>query len=446
LSLPIRNLVGGAIGQVPTLLTLGLLGGLAVWGAHNDWKWPQGGLKKADSDPPAPRSEEAEPLEKRLSRRIEFSSADAARVAGIEVASAEVRPMSHYVVANGMLDYEPYRYAQLAARAPGTIWRVDKVMGEAVRKGEVLALIDSAEVGRAKGDFLQSLAQVDVRTRALERLRTAGGAVAGGTLREAEDALREANIRLFNDHQRLLNLGLTVPIKEIAPLSQKEQEHRLRLLGLPQTISAAVDPDNLTANLLPLIAPFDGLVVRHPQGAPGEVVDTSKPLFVIGDTSHLHIDLDIHLEDVAHLRIGQKVTFMPEDKSGKPAEGTLAHISPEVNEKTRHVQVHAEVENPDGRLRPNTFGTGRVEISRHPEAVTVPTQAVQEVIESRTVYYFVFLRLDDTTYQARRVERGLQDAGVTEVKGVQPGEKVVTTGSHMLKSELFKDLIGGSEE
>ena len=73
---------------------------------------------------------------------------------------------------------------------------MEKQLGEPVKKGEVLALIDSGEVGKAKADFLQSLAQVDVKTAALARLQSASGAVSGGNVREAQAALREARRRL----------------------------------------------------------------------------------------------------------------------------------------------------------------------------------------------------------------------------------------------------------
>jgi len=116
-----------------------------------------------------------------------------------------------------MADYEPGSYAQLTARTPGTFWRVDKEIGDSVHKGEVLALIDAAEVGRTKASLLQNLAEIRLRTSTLERLEPLNneGVVAQRSLREAETALREARFRLFNDQQVLLNLGLPVRLKEL---------------------------------------------------------------------------------------------------------------------------------------------------------------------------------------------------------------------------------------
>jgi cobalt-zinc-cadmium efflux system membrane fusion protein len=450
----IWKFAGGLASQIPAIVTLVLLGALAVWGARNHWQLPASEAKdvkdeKEEASPPVkvirpPADEPASPSTEL--GRLEFSSTEGLTAAGIAARPAEIRHMKHYVTANGMLDYEPYRYAQLAPRAPGTIWRMNKVMGEPVEQDEVLAVIESAEVGRAKADFLQSLAQVDIRTKTLQRLRSAGGSVPEGTLREAEESQREARIRLFNDHQRLLNYGLAVRLDEVEKLPEKEQIRYLRLLDIPEWARQNLDPETLTANLLPVRAPFKGQIVRHPRGAPGEVVATNQPLFFIGDISHLHMDLDVHLEDVADLKLGQTVTFEPEDKRGQVATGTLMHISPEVNEKTRHVQVHAEVENPDGKLRPNTFGTGRILVKEHLKAVVVPDEAVQWDIHSKGRTAFVFIRLSDTSFQARPVQPDLHADGFIEVAGVAAGEMVVTSGSHIVKSALFSDRIEKSED
>jgi cobalt-zinc-cadmium efflux system membrane fusion protein len=452
---PIRRGASWVLARVPAGLTFALLVALGVWGSRTGWKLPSLsalGASRADDepdpsasavkvtpDPSAPASDETRSVSPPRSL-LEFPSAEAVRQAGIRVAPVEVRPLARYVTAYGMLDYDPSYYAELATRAPGTVWHVYKEIGEPVRKGEALALIESADVGKAKADFLQSLTQLDVRQQALQRLRSAGGSVPEGTLREAEASLREARIRLFNHQQRLLNLGLPIRLGEVTELSEDKLVRHLRLLGLPEAVRQGVDPETLTANLLPLTAPFDGQVVSR-RAAPGEVVSPSQPQFVVADVHRIHIDLDVHPEDMAHVRVGQAVTFELENQQGAVARGQVSHISPEVNEKSRNVVVHAEAPNPDAKLRPHAFGTGRILISEQPRAVVVPTEAVQSDGRSS----FVFVRVSDVGFQSRPVEPGLREGGYTEVHGVQPGEAVVTAGSHALKSELLKDRIGGEE-
>jgi multidrug efflux pump subunit AcrA (membrane-fusion protein) len=103
--------------------------------------------------------------------------------------------------------------------------------------------------------------------------------------------------------------------------------------------------------------------------------------------------------------------------------------------------VHAEAANPDELLRPHTFGTGRIIIQERPDAVAVPTAAVQS--ENHT--QFVFVQLSDRSFQVRPVKTGLHDGDYREVSGVKPGEAVVTTGSHELKSELLKERIAAGD-
>jgi cobalt-zinc-cadmium efflux system membrane fusion protein len=436
-------------GQVPTVLTLALLIAVAVWGARHDWKLhghPLAALWGSDPDPadPPPAMVQVHWDDPKspslLHAQIEFPSVEAVRQAGIRVARAEVRYMARYVTAYGMVDYEPGYYAELASRAPGSVWSVEKEIGSAVRKGEVLLLVESAEVGQAKADFLQALSQVETRQKAVQRIQAAGGSVSDATRQETEASLREARIRLFNDQQRLLNFGLPFRLQDVEPLAEQERVRYLRLLGLPDATRRQIDPETLTANLLPMTAPFEGVVVNR-KAAPGEVVDPKHVLIVVADVRHLHVDLDVHPENMAEVHVGQAVFFQPDKIEGPPAKSVVSHISPEVNEKSRNVEVHSELYDPAGRLRPHTFGTGRILVEERPQAVAVPHEAVQSDGKS----HLIFVRVSDTTFRARPVQPGLHEGTFTEVEGVQPGEEVVTTGSFMLKSELLKDRIGGEE-
>jgi cobalt-zinc-cadmium efflux system membrane fusion protein len=444
--------------RAPAFLTVAALAGLALWGWRNDWKLspssPAGRSAEAreGSDepavkvvavPPGPGSTSEGPPSAAI-RRVEFPSADVVARAGIRVQPARVQDLVPSVTAPGMVDYEPERYARLTARASGTIRSVHKEIGDVVRKGDALALVEAADVGRAKADFMRSLAQVKLRLTTLERLQAAakqGGSVAERTLREEEAALAEARIRLFNDQQALLNLGLPVRLEDVDRLADDQVVRRLRLLGIPADVAGDLDPETLTANLLPLTAPFDGRVVEV-NVAMGEVVQGTqpKPLFVVADVRRLHFDLDVSPEDVAEVRVGQPVLFRP-DGGAPEVAARVSHISPEVNEKTRRVTVHAQVANEDGRLRPNTFGTGRIVVGERPGAVVVPAEAVQ----SDGPDSLVFVRVSQTAFETRTVRPGLRQGNLVEVSGVREGDEVVTTGSFLLKSELRKDRIAGGD-
>jgi cobalt-zinc-cadmium efflux system membrane fusion protein len=380
-------------------------------------------------------------------RRIQFESKEAVDKAGIEVAPVWASPMEEAIAANGEINYDQTRVASLSALVSGRVWRVEKEIGQWVRKDEVLALIDAAEVGKAKAEFLQALAQVDLRGKTLERLRPlAGTSVAGKDIPEAESALREAQIRLVSAQQALLNLGLPVRSQEMSNLTPEQLGSQMQFLGLPEGIIRTLDPKTTTANLIPIRAPLDGIVVER-KAVPGIVVDSTKTLFVVTDPRQMWLTLDVRLEDSKNLALGQAVRFLP-DGSKQEVAGKLAWISTAVDEKTRTLKVRADLPNSDGRLRAGTFGPGRIVLREEPNAVVVPNEAVHS--ESEGGCQIVFVRDKDflkegspKVFHVRTVRIGARNDQNTEIiAGVLPGELVATKGSGGLRSELLKNSLG----
>jgi membrane fusion protein, heavy metal efflux system len=382
-------------------------------------------------------------------RRIQFSTAAAADKAGIEIDLVQERPMAEYVEAHGDVAYDQTRVARLSARVPGTVWRVDKKVGDPVRAGEILALVDAAEVGRAKAEFLQAVAQQRLRTKNLETLRAtaASGALPERTLREAETTLSESRIRVRGAQQGLVNLGLPV-IGDWVALADDRLAAYVQFLGLPAAVAEQFDPTRTTANLLPLAAPLDGVVVAR-EAVAGEVVDPTRTLFVVADPSRMWLTLHVRLEDAQHLALGQPVHFRPDGSSAEVA-GRVSWVSTAADEKTRTVKVRAELANPEGRLRANTFGQGRVVLRAEPRAIVVPREAVHSDGDVVAACQIVFVRdrhyLEEAApkvYHVRKVRTGARDERYVEVlAGLLPGEVVATRGSAVLRAELLKGNLG----
>src|SRR5262249_16910057 len=298
--------------------------------------------------------------------------------AGIDVAPVKQAPMSEWVSANGEISYDQTRVASLSAPVPGKVWRVEKELGQPVAKGEVLALVEAAEVGKAKEEFLKALAEVDLQSKnveAVESLSSRGGA-RDVEVRQTQTALRVAQIRLGAAEQALVNLGLPIRSADVGKLKPQELAQRVQFLGLAESIPQALDPKTITANLLPVRAPLDGVVVSRKPAVVGEIVDASKTLFVIADTRLMWLTLHVRFEDANSLKVGQAVRFRP-DGGGEEAAGKVSWISTAADEKTRTVEVRALLPNSAGRLRANTFGAGRIILREEPKATVVPSEAVQ---------------------------------------------------------------------
>lgn len=375
-------------------------------------------------------------------RRIQFVSKEAADKVGIEVEPVWTAPVTEAVPGNGEVGYDQTRIARLSARLPGSVWKVFKQQGDAVKAGDVLALIDAADVGKAKAELLQAFAALQLKTQAFASIRSSGGAVPEARVREAEAAVREAEIRLDAARQSLFNLGL--PLEgDLQKLTPAQLEAGVRFLGLSAEVVKSFDAGRATTNLLPLVAPMEGVVVSRDVVA-GEVVDNAKLLFTVADARRMWVTLDLRLEDAKLVALGQEVRFRPD--GGTETSGKITWVSTEADPKTRTIKVRAAVENPAGRLRANTFGAGRVVLREEKEAVVVPTETVQW----EGCCHVVFVRDKDylkegspKVFHVRTVRPGAKDGKNTEiVAGVVPGELVVTKGSAALRAELLKNNLG----
>jgi cobalt-zinc-cadmium efflux system membrane fusion protein len=245
-------------------------------------------------------------------RRIQFASKAAFDRAGIDVWPVGREVITEFVAANGEVTYDPTCVAHLSSRLAGTIWRIDKKVGDAVKRGEVLALIEAAEVGRAKSEFLQAATQVRFAERTLAALRQAERSLAQQQIREAETTLGTARIRLLSARQVLVNLGLPLESADGRELSEEQRAASLQFLGLPPALRQTLDPKTTTANLLPIKAPLDGVVVEREVVA-GEVVDASKLLLVVADVRQMWLMLSVRQEEARRVMLGQAIRFRTDD-------------------------------------------------------------------------------------------------------------------------------------
>ncbi|MBI2823057.1 MAG: efflux RND transporter periplasmic adaptor subunit [Planctomycetia bacterium] len=458
----------------PTVAPLVLLVSLGYWGHARNWQ-----LVRADKEPPyrahprlaaapaegeaqfqspddaeaeaaapSPADQAAEPR----GTRVALRSAAAVQKAGVQVVRVARRPVDQEIVVNGVIAYDQSLVAHLSTRVPGTVWRIEKKLGQPFEKGDVLAIIEAVDVGRAKADFLQAVVMRQLKREIIQRLRSVEASIPQRQLLDAQAEARETEIRLVNAQQTLQNLGLPVRLEELAGVPDDQLARRIQFLGLPESIAATLDPATTTSSLVPLLAPFDGVVIGH-EVSLGEVVSSSHPQFVVADTRQMWIKLDVRKEDAGRLALGQEVTFQA-DGVLRDITSTITWISTEADEKTRTVPVRAEVANPlvsdrgehdeqHRLLRANTFGTGRIRVTQQPTAVVVPRESVQWD-GSRWV---VFVQVSETAFEAQPVEVGVALEDVVQiVKGVSEGETVAARGSHLLKAEIIRDrLVSGAQ-
>ncbi|MDR1268533.1 MAG: efflux RND transporter periplasmic adaptor subunit [Planctomycetaceae bacterium] len=379
------------------------------------------------------------------SKRVQFSTIDSVTKSGIEVDVVNESPVTEMITTNGELVFDPNRVAVLSSKVPGTVALVLKNIGDKVKNGDILALIDASQVGQLKSEFLRNIVQIRLRKDNVARLTPLAvtGAATQREILEAETSLQEAEVAGLSTRQFLANLGFTLPNVSDSD-DPKILATKLQFLGIPCEIAEKLPALARNGNLLPIFAPFDGEIVSS-DIVLGTVVDTTKPLFTVSDPSKMWIMLNVRQEDAQYIKEGLQVRFSS-DNSNQKTRGIISWISPSIDFKSRTLKVRAEVENKDGRLRDKTFGTGNIVLREEPQALIVPQEAVQSTADSQ----YIFIR-DKNYFQpdapkifhVRQVRLGAKNGRNIEIlAGALPGEVVVTKGSNVLLSHLLRNSLG----
>jgi cobalt-zinc-cadmium efflux system membrane fusion protein len=449
--------------QTSNLLVLGTLAGLALWGHETDWTFAvrathaseetsHGGRKPSPTVVAAKPNSPSDKLVNTGDNQVTLPVQNEQELnqTGIRVGRPEQRPMHEEISAHALVTYMQTRTAQLSARVPGAVWSVHCEVGDAVKEDEVLAILDAADVGQAKANFLQALVAADVAQATLDRLKSIGDAVPENRILEIDALYRRAVVERFNAQQALINLGLPIQYEDLVGLSDAERARRVQFLALPERVTRGLDPRTTTANLVPIVAPFNGVVIRR-ELVVGEIVSPNHSELAVADVSRMWLRLSISKEDALRANVGQKVMFSGAGLHA-PVESEITWISTEADSKTRTVEALSVVDNPvldtddaagQRLLKANMFGIAKIRVSERPTAMVVPQKAVQWTGEQHVL--FVAHPPVETlpqvasgwTFEMRSVRAGAHSGGMIEiVEGLKNSESIVVDGGHMLKSEL----------
>lgn len=335
---------------------------------------------------------------------VRFRTRATAAQAGLEVVAAEAADWTGGTEVVARLDWDPTRVAAVSARVPGLVGAVRADVGDPVVAGQELAVLRSAHVAADRSRLVAArqglevaAAEVARKTELLE-----GGVSAQRELLAAEQALAQAEAELAAVRAELAIVG-------------------------------GGGGDRMAVN-----SPLDGVVAaRHV--SVGAAIGREQVLFEVVDPSEIWAVLDVPERLLGTVAVGQPVSLRLDAFPDEQWTGSLAALSPVVDPATRTARARVVLPNSEGRLRANLYGTARVRDTTAQSAVVVPSAAVQRAGE----VWLVFVQQAVDRYEVRRVKvKGRSGGSVAVVGSVQPGDKVVTTGSFLLKTETLKDSIG----
>lgn len=199
-------------------------------------------------------------------------------------------------------------------------------------------------------------------------------------------------------------------------------------------VLALVESPELLGKQLELKAAIDGVIIER-NATVGELLDKSKDVFTISDPTQLWVIAEIKERDIAAVKAGQEAAFAVLSYPQEQFHGKVVLIGNQVEAGSRTLEVRITVDNTDGRLKPGMFADVAITTTMLENVLLIPDTALQTEGEEQ----IVFVALDGNKFQRRTVKLGLEQGGRVQVlEGVKAGEKVVTTGSFILKSEMLK--------
>ena len=305
--------------------------------------------------------------------------------------------------------------AEVTTLIRGRVVKVHVDVGTDVKKGALLAMLHSTDLGVAEGAYLKAKAKLHEAELVYERARDLHEHKAVSL---AELQRREAEMKT-------------------ARAEARESQNRLELLGVPRQELERLERELTIKADVPLRAPFDGRVIMR-NITRGEVVETQQKLFTVADLSDVWVVGNVPEKDVHFIRKDQKVDVIASAYPHAIFPGTITYLGDVLDPATRTMRLRVTAPNPDLLLKPEMFAAVRVYATPNPDALTVPLAAVQNGPTGK----MVFVQRGTNEFEVRTVKLGDEQGEiVTVLNGVSAGEQVVTKGSFVLKSELERHKI-----
>ena len=305
--------------------------------------------------------------------------------------------------------------AEVTTLIRGRVVKVHVDVGADVKKGDLLALLHSTDLGLAEGAYLKATARLYEADLVYQR---------------AKDLYEHRAVSLAELQRRDAEM-------RTARAEMHETQNRLELLGVPRQEIERLDREHTIKADVPLRAPFDGRVIMR-NITRGEVVETNQRFFTVADLSNVWVIASVPEKDVEYIHKDQTVEMVAAAYPHALFSGTITYVGDVLDPATRTLRVRITAPNPEKRLKPEMFALVRVYAAPNPEMLTVPLSAVQ----NGPVGKMVFVVRAPTEFEVRTVRLGSEYGDVVAViDGVRSGESVVTKGSFTLKSEMERHKI-----
>lgn len=329
---------------------------------------------------------------------------------GIEIQVAESGQIAHTLRLPGEIVYNADRIAHVGPMVTGSVLKVNVSVGDRVEAGQVMAVLTSRELASARSDYLAAVARLELAQENHARNKQLLSEKVG--TKQAADVSRKAYREAVIERKQAVN--------ELYALGFTRQQVK-QISTLDETAFSAYE----------IVAPLSGIVTQR-HITIGEIIelDEDEAPFVVADLSSVWVNLTVYQRDLPRVRAGQSVTISF-DGDIPDARGTIAFLSPALDEATRTANARVVLEDPHPDWRPGIFVSGNVEVERNQAAVVVPHTALTQM-DGKTV---LFIQTEDG-FEPREVQTGRMTPHVVEIlKGLAIGERYASNNVLALKAE-----------
>lgn len=307
------------------------------------------------------------------------------------------------------------KFAHIVPRVPGVVHSANKSAGDAVRVGDVLAVLDSRELADIKSEYLANIEWLSLAEAAFQREERLYDKKISSEQEflEARQAMSEAQIALRSSRQKLLALGFN-------------QQY---ITSLPEQPEHALVHYEITA-------PITGTVIEK-HISQGESLTGDADAFAVADLRTVWVDLSVFQKDMDLVFEGQSVDIVTTGGQLR-ATGEIRYVRPIVGEETRTAIARIVLDNADGRWKPGLFVSGQVAIDEVVASLMVPKSALIKMDEGQVIFV-----QENEGFAPRVVTASREnDTHIEITSGLEVGERYVASGGFALKAELGKDELG----
>jgi cobalt-zinc-cadmium efflux system membrane fusion protein len=380
-----------------------LVGGLVLWTFKPSSPKKEQNLELAEA--------EIRHVEEHGEDKLIAMSADQISMLDIQLQQTGPGNLSIVVSTRGKITLQPDQLAHILPKVSGVAKEAMKNVGDEVKQGDILAIIESREMAEIKANFLASVEKEKLALSLLEREKTLYDKKisAKQDYLNAKSAYQETKINVQLGTQKLQAFGINE--SEINTLSDQDQPN-LRLYEVR--------------------APIDGVIIKR-HITKGEFVEDTTTIYEVANLSRVWVEIGIYPKDILKVKKGQTV-LVKLPVSGKETEAKIIYVSPIVEDETITSEAVAEIDNPNRDWLPGTFVQVSIDTENIEASIVVPKDSIQE-IDGESV---VFVRTPEG-FQKRAVKLGRVDHENAEIiSGLNVGEEFAVTNTFLLKAELGK--------